>query len=72
MTNCTYPSQFTKNKKSYDLPPVVAAYCVLANGVDSANQMVLEHRETGRFKSWRRAVLAFIIRYCIANTFLIC
>ena len=72
LTNCTYPSQFTKHKNGYELPPVVAAYRVLANGVDSANQIALEHRESGRFKSWRCAVLAFIIRYCIVNTFMIC
>ena len=51
LTNCSYPSQFTKHKNGYDLPTVVAAYRVLANGLDSANQMALEHRETGRFKS---------------------
>ena len=72
VTNCTYPSQFTKHKNGYELPPVLAAYRALANGVDSANQMAPEDRETGRFKSWRRAVLAFIIRYCIMNTFTIC
>ena len=49
LTNCTYPSQFAKHKHGNDLPPVVAAYRVLANGVDSANQVALEHRETGRF-----------------------
>ena len=72
LTNCSYPSQFTKHKNRYELPHVVASYRVLANGVDSANQMALEHRGTGCFQSWRRAVLAFIIRYCIVNTFTIC
>ena len=33
--------------------------------MESANQMA------GCFKSWRRAVLAIIIRYCILNTFTI-
>ena len=72
LTNSSFPSQFTKHKNGYELPPVVAAYCVLANGVNSANQIAAEHRETGRLKSWRRAVLASIIRYCIVNTFTIC
>ena len=71
-TNCSYPSQFTKHKNGYELPTVVAAYRFLANGVDSANQMALEHLETGRLKSWQRAILAFIVRYCIVNTFTIC
>ena len=71
MTNGTYPSQITNHKHGYDLPRVVAGYCVLANRVDSANQMALEHRETGRFKSPQRAVLAFIVRCCIVNTFTI-
>ena len=34
-TNCSYPSQFTKHKNAYELPPVVAAYRGLANGMDS-------------------------------------
>ena len=72
LTNCFCPSQFTKHKNGYELPPVVAAYRVLANGVDCANQMAREHRETGRFKSWQCAVLAFTIRHCIVNTFTIC
>ena len=55
VTNYTYLSQFTKHKHGYELPHVVAANLFLANGVDSADEMALEHRETGRFKSSQRA-----------------
>ena len=38
----------------------------------SANQLALEHRETGRFKSRTRALKAFLFRYVILNTFTVC
>ena len=50
LTNCTYSSLFTKHKNGYELPPVVAAYPVLANGVDSANQMALGTAENRSFQ----------------------
>ena len=72
LSNCEFDNEWVRHRGGYELPPVVAAYRQLANGVDSANQMALEHRETGRFKSWTRALKAFLFRYAIVNTFTVC
>ena len=72
LSNCVFDNEWVRHRGGYELPPVVAAYGQLANGVDSANQMALEHRETGRFKSWTRALRAFLFRYAIVNTFTVC
>ena len=59
------------HRGGYLLPHIVDAYRQLANGVDSANQLALEQRETGRFKYWCKALKAFLYRYAIVNTFTI-
>ena len=72
LSNCVFDNEWVRHRGGFELPPVVAAYRQLANGVDSANQMALEHRETGRFKSWTRALKAFLFRCAIVNTFTVC
>ena len=71
VSNCQYDGMRVLHRGGYSLPPIVAAYPQLANGVDSANQLALEHRETGRFKCWSKALKAFLYRYAIVNTFTI-
>ena len=71
VSNCQYDGMGVPHRGAYSLPPIVAAYRQLAYGVDSANQLALEHRETGRFKCWSKALKAFLYRYAIVNTFTI-
>jgi hypothetical protein len=56
----------------YQIPPPVRAYRMLAGGVDTANQMALQHRETGRCSTWAQAVRHFLLRYAITNAFATC
>ena len=69
VSNCQYDGMRVPHRGGYSLPPIVAAYRHLANGVDSANQLALEHRETSRLKCWSKALKAFLYRYAIVNTF---
>ena len=62
VSNCQEGGMRVPHRGGYSLPPIVAAYQQLANGVDSANQLALEHRETGRFKCWSKALKAFLYR----------
>ena len=71
VSNCQCDGMRVPHRGGYLLPPIVAAYRQLANGIDSANQLALEHRETGRFKCWSKALKAFLYRYVIVNTFTI-
>ena len=71
VSNCQYDGMRVPHRVGYSLPPIVAAYRQLANGADSANQLALEHWETGRFKRWPKALKAFLYRYAIVNTFTI-
>ena len=58
--------------KAYIVPPIVGAYRALSSGVDPCNQMALQLRELGRFRTWSKAVRAFILRYAMSNTFATC
>ena len=63
MTNCEFDDDWVNHRGGYSLPPIVAAHGQLANGVDSANQLALEHRETSRFKTWTRALKVCYCKY---------
>ena len=69
VSNCQYDGMRVPHRGGYSLPPTVAAYQQLANGVDSANQLAPEHRGTGRFNCWLKALRACLYRYAIVNTF---
>ena len=71
VSNCQYDGMRVPHRGGYSLPPIVAAYRQLANGVDSAYQLAPEHRETGRFNCRSKALEAFVYRYAIGNTFTI-
>ena len=58
--------------KAYIVPPIVRAYRALSSGVDTCNQMALQLRELGRFRTWSKAGRAFILRYAMSNTFATC
>ena len=49
----------------------MGAYRQFANGVDTANQMALQHRETRCFTSWSKPTRAFLLRYAMVNSFTI-
>ena len=71
VSNCQYDGMRVPHRWGYLLPPIVAPHWQLANGVDNANQLALEHREAGRFKCRSKALKAFLYRYAIVNTFTI-
>ena len=54
------------------IPRPIYAYRQLAGGVDTANQMALQHREVGRCSTWAQAVRHFLLRYAITNAFTTC
>ena len=72
LSKCVFGSEWVRHRGGSELPAAVGAYRQWANGVDSANQLALEHRETGRFRRWTRALKAFLFRYAIVNTFIVC
>ena len=69
LTNCVFSPTMVPHRRGYSLPAVVGAYRALAGGVDLCNHLALQHREVGRFRSWAKALRAFIFRYCIVNAF---
>ena len=62
------PLHHTRRK----IHPLVAAYCQVARGVDSANQMVVQLRLFGREMSWSQAVGGLLLRYAAAKAFATC
>jgi hypothetical protein len=67
LSNCVFPEGGTVHARGYTLPAVVQVYRQLAGGVDTSNQMALQHRELGRFVNWAKAVRAFLLRYAVVN-----
>ena len=68
LSNCGFPQEVVVHKKSgYEMPAIIGCYCALADGVDTANQLALQHRETGRFRKWSAAVRSFLMRYAMVN-----
>ena len=65
LSNIVFDSNHTPHRGGYNLPALIGAYWKLAN------QMALQHRETGRFTSWSKATRAFLLRYAMVNSFTI-
>ena len=70
--NIVFEAFWVTHRLRYRIPPPVRAYRMLAGGVDTANQMALQHRETGRCSTWGQAVRHFLLRYAITNAFATC
>ena len=71
LTNCTFQNRWWWSGRA-EIPCEIGAYRQLAGGVDTANQLALQHREVGRFRSWSKALRAFVVRYAISNSFVAC
>ena len=71
LTNCTFRNQCWWSGRA-ETRCEIGAYRQLAGGVDTANQLALQHREVGRFRSWSKALRAFVVRYAISNSFVAC
>ena len=70
LSNCGFPQEVVVHKKrGYEMPAIIGCYRALAGGVDTANQLALQHRETGRFRKWSAAVRSFLMRYAMVNIF---
>ena len=72
VTNCTFGSEWKSHRRGYMLPGPIHGYRQLAGGVDTANQLNLQHREVGRSSTWARATRRFILRTAVVNAFVSC
>ena len=70
--NCRFRNEPVMHKNGYRLPRPVYCYRRLAGGVDTANQLALQHREVGRCSTWSQAARQFLIRYALVNAFATC
>ena len=62
LTNCLTGGSLPHRSGRYHLPGIIANYRRFAPGVDTFNQMCLQHREEHRFQSWWKALGG--IRWC--------
>ena len=70
LSNCGFPQEVVVHKKRRDeMRAIIGCYCALAGGVDTANQLGLQHRQTGRFRKWGVPVRSFLMRYAMVNIF---
>ena len=65
-SNCIFPQGSVIHSRGSNLPAPIGAYRHLAGGVDPANQMALH-----RFRTWSNAVRSVLLRYCMANMYVI-
>ena len=72
LTNCRFRNEWVHHHLRYRIPRPVFAYRYLAGGVETANQLSLQHREVGRCSTWSQAVRHFLIRYALTNAFVTC
>ena len=72
LTNCSFDNAPVRHLRGYTIPRMVYAYRQLCGGVDTANQLSLQHREVGRCSTWAQALRHFLIRYAVTNAFATC
>lgn len=72
LSNCEFDPTWPVHKRGYTVPPPIGFYRKHANGVDTMDQLALQHREVGRHTTWSRAVRSFVLRVAIVNTFTVC
>ena len=72
VTNCTFWSGWKSHVRGYMLPGPIHGYRKLEGGVNTANQMGLQHREVRRSSTWARATRRFILRTTVVNAFTSC
>ena len=70
LSNCGFPQEVVVHKKrGYEMPAIIGCYRALVDGVDTANQLALQHRETDRLRKWSAVVRSFLMRYAVVNIF---
>ena len=67
LTNCL-PGPPRMHRRGCQLPGIIANY----RGVDTFNQMCLQHREEHRFQSWWKALGGMMLRIGVTNAFTSC
>ena len=70
LSNCGFLQEVVVHKKSgYEMLALIGCFRALAGGVNTANQLALQHRETGRFRKCSAAVRSFLMRPAMVNIF---
>lgn len=72
VSNCLFDAEGVPHKRGYVLPAPVFCYRIMAGGVDTCNQLALQHRELTRFRPWSQALRAFMLRYALVNAYTVC
>ena len=72
LTNCLTGGSLPHRSGRYHLPGIIANYRRFAPGVDTFNQMCLQHREEHRFQSWWKALGGMVLRIAATNAFTSC
>ena len=72
LTNCLTGGSLPHRSGRYHLPGRIANYRRFAPGVDTFNQMCLQHREEHRFQSWCKALGGMVLRIAATNAFTSC
>ena len=72
LTNCLTGGSLPHRSGRYHLPGIIAHYRRFAPGVDTFNQMCLQHREEHRFQSWWNALGGMVLRIAATNAFTSC
>ena len=72
LTNCLTGGSLPHRSGRYHLPGIIANYRRFAPGVDTFNQMCLQHREEHRFQSWWKALEGMVLRIAATNAFTSC
>ena len=72
LTNCDMGPRVPHRTGKYTVPGIVGQYRRLSPGVDSFNQLTLQHREEQRFSAWYKAVNGMMLRFATVNAFSTC
>ena len=72
LANCLTGGWLPHRSGQYHLPGIIANYRRFAPGVDTFNQMCLQHREEHRFQSWWKALGGMVLRIVATNAFTSC
>ena len=70
--NVKFSGRSVTHHLGYEIPPAIYAYRQLAGGVDTVNQMAMQHREVVWCSTWAQAVQHILLRYTMANAFTTC
>jgi hypothetical protein len=72
LTNCHFKGGHARHRRGYRLHRIVSAYRTWANSVDVTNQLALQHRHNGRYRTWSQAVRSFVWHTAMTNSYAVC